>query len=213
MSHKDFITYIDSHGLDFTTELKLPEVEMPFEGDYTQEMYAQQVIDEYKEAGIDPSRVWPQSFTFTDIVYWLDKEPEFGKQAVLLDEQGDTPETFPGAVSNLTMYRDAGVNIVAPPLPYLVTTNDLDQYVPSIYADRAKELGFDIITWSLERSPPLKRAALEQDYYYMYMLNGTKKDGDLYELVDVLGRDIGVLGIFSDWSSTVTYYANCMDLF
>lgn len=44
-------------------------------------------------------------------------------------------------------------------------------------------------------------------------MNGTKHDGDLYELVHVLAEDVGVLGIFSDWSATVTYYANCFGLF
>ena len=169
LSHKEFIQLVDGFGLDFTSELKLPEVEMPFEGDYTQEIYAQQMIDEYKEAGIHPSRVWPQSFIFSDVAYWLEHEPEFGRQAVLLDESGDTPETFPAAVANLTFYKDSGVRVVAPPLPYLVTTDENDNYVPSEYAHTAKELGLDIITWSLERSPPLKRAAAEKDYYYMYM--------------------------------------------
>ena len=36
------------------------------------------------------------------------------------------------------------------------------------------------------------------------------KSEDTYELLDVLARDVGVLGIFSDWLVTVTYYANCM---
>lgn len=35
-------------------------------------------------------------------------------------------------------------------------------------------------------------------------------DGDMYEVVDVLARDVGVIGIFSDWPATVTWYANCM---
>ncbi|EMR65949.1 putative glycerophosphoryl diester phosphodiesterase family protein [Eutypa lata UCREL1] len=213
MSHKEFIALVDGLGLDFTSELKLPQVEMPFDGDYTQEKYAQQMIDEYKAADINPSRVWPQSFTFSDIAYWLEHEPEFGRQAVLLDESGDSPETFATAVANLTFYKESGVQIVAPPLPYLVTTDENDNYIPSDYATTAKYLGLDIITWSLERSPPLKRAAAEGDYYYMYMLNGTKHDGDIYELVHVLSNDVGVLGIFSDWSATVTYYANCFGLF
>jgi glycerophosphoryl diester phosphodiesterase len=34
--------------------LKSADVEMPYEGTYTQEDYAQQMIDEYIEAGIDP---------------------------------------------------------------------------------------------------------------------------------------------------------------
>jgi glycerophosphoryl diester phosphodiesterase len=32
------------------------------------------------------------------------------------------------------------------------------------------------------------------------------------EMLDVLARGVGVLGVFSDWPGTVTYYANCMGL-
>ena len=28
--------------------------------------------------------------------------------------------------------------------------------------------------------------------------------------LDVLAKQVGILGIFSDWSATLTYYANCM---
>ena len=31
-------------------------------------------------------------------------------------------------------------------------------------------------------------------------------------LLDVLAKDVGVRGVFSDWAATVTYYANCMDV-
>jgi len=31
-------------------------------------------------------------------------------------------------------------------------------------------------------------------------------------VLDVLARDVGVIGIFSDWPGTVTYYANCTGL-
>ncbi|MDC8445142.1 MAG: hypothetical protein LV471_04340 [Nitrosomonas sp.] len=37
-------------------------------------------------------------------------------------------------------------------------------------------------------------------------------DGDMYQALDVLAQDVGILGIFSDWPATVTYYANCMKL-
>jgi hypothetical protein len=32
------------------------------------------------------------------------------------------------------------------------------------------------------------------------------------KVLDVLAVDVGVLGIFSDWPGTVTYYANCAGL-
>ncbi|KAI1393059.1 glycerophosphoryl diester phosphodiesterase family protein [Hypoxylon trugodes] len=213
LSHKDFLTLVDSRGRDFTTELKEPRVPMPFQGNYTQEEYAQQVIKEYRAAGIDPSRVWLQSFSFADVAYWLRADPAFGKQAILLDESGDSPELFPGAVANLSFYKEAGVQIVAPPLSYLVTLGEGDEYIPSSYATTAKKLGLKIITWSLERSGPLAQAAASGDYYWATVANGTHKDGDMYRLVDVLAREIGVQGIFSDWSATVTYYANCFGLF
>ena len=39
-----------------------------------------------------------------------------------------------------------------------------------------------------------------------------KKDSDMYKALDVLARKVGVLGIFSDWPATVSYYASCMGL-
>jgi glycerophosphoryl diester phosphodiesterase len=30
--------------------------------------------------------------------------------------------------------------------------------------------------------------------------------------LDVLAKQVGILGIFFDWAATVTYYANCMGL-
>ncbi|KAI0018596.1 glycerophosphoryl diester phosphodiesterase family protein [Xylariomycetidae sp. FL0641] len=216
LSHKDFIAAVERLGggkLDFTAELKAPRVPMPFQGNYTREAYAQQLVDEYREAGIDPGRVWLQSFAFEDVEYWLKKAPEFGRQAILLDESADPPEgTLEGALGRLEGYRDAGVQIIGPPLPYLVTLDASNEYVPSNYATKAKELGLDIITWSLERSGPLANVARDGDYYYTSIANGTHGDGDMYKLVDVLARQVGVKGMFSDWAATVTLYANCFGL-
>ena len=39
-----------------------------------------------------------------------------------------------------------------------------------------------------------------------------KKGSDMYKALDVLAQQVGILGIFSDWPATVTYYANCMGL-
>ena len=39
-----------------------------------------------------------------------------------------------------------------------------------------------------------------------------KKDSDMYKALDALARKVEILGIFSDWPATVTYYANCMGL-
>ena len=56
LSHKESIELFKELGVKFTPELKAPEVEMPFEGAYTQAIYAQQLIDEYQQAGVGPAR-------------------------------------------------------------------------------------------------------------------------------------------------------------
>ncbi len=49
-------------------------------------------------------------------------------------------------------------------------------------------------------------------FYYQTTLDALENDGDIMVTLDVLAKQVGILGIFSDWSATVTYYANCMGL-
>ncbi len=84
--------------------------------------------------------------------------------------------------------------------------------VPSIYATTAKELGLGLIAWTFERSGFLGNGS-HGGYYYTSVANLTNNDGDAYNLLDVLARQVGVLGVFSDWAASVAYYANCFDLF
>ncbi|UNI24903.1 Glycerophosphodiester phosphodiesterase [Purpureocillium takamizusanense] len=210
LEHKEHIALVEGLGLRHTPELKAPEVKMPFQGNYTQDMYAQQLIDNYKRARVPAERVLAQSFQYRDVLYWLKAEPAFGKTAILLDESGGTPETYPQAVQNLTTYHAAGVRTVAPPLAYLVEATKDGKIAPSAYARRANELGLAIITWSLERSGPLAAVHRNGDSYYSSIRDVIHKDGDMYELLDVLYRKVKVAGLFSDWSATVTFYANCV---
>jgi glycerophosphoryl diester phosphodiesterase len=85
--------------------------------------------------------------------------------------------------------------------------------VPSAYARDIKALGFDIITWSFERQD-LRQGAGAGGFYYQFDPTGAaiQTDSDMYEALDVLARQVKIRGIFSDWPSTVTYYANCMNL-
>jgi glycerophosphoryl diester phosphodiesterase len=39
-----------------------------------------------------------------------------------------------------------------------------------------------------------------------------KKDADMFKVLDVLAKQVGVIGVFSDWPGTVSYYASCMNL-
>ena len=73
----------------------------------------------------------------------------------------------------------------------------------------AKAAGLDIITWTLERSGLLTDGC---GFYYQTVSSVINKPGDTMEVLDVLARQVGILGIFSDWPGTVTYYANCMGL-
>jgi glycerophosphoryl diester phosphodiesterase len=81
--------------------------------------------------------------------------------------------------------------------------------VPSEHAQKAKRAGLDIVTWTLERSGLLKNIN-GNPFYYQTILPAIQNDGDTYEVLDVLARKVGVLGVFSDWPATVTYYDNCI---
>lgn len=222
MTHKESIDLFKKLGVKMTPELKSPSVEMPFNG-FTQQDYAQKMINEYRQARVSPKKVWAQSFNYDDILYWLENEPRFGRQAVYLDGRDSSPDfdiRDPDSYGrSMAEIAGDGVNIIAPPLWMLVDV-DGDEIVPSLYAREAKAAGLDIITWTLERSGPL---ATGGGWYYQ-TLNGENpdafnpqdsvidNDGDVYTLLDVLARDVGVIGVFSDWPATVTYYANCMGL-
>lgn len=210
MTHAESIQLFKSLGAKFTPELKSPSVEMPFDG-FSQEDYAQKMIDEYKAAGIPPSDVWAQSFNLEDVLYWIKAEPAFGKQAVFLDGRysagidPNDPTTFEPSMADL---KAMGVNYIAPPMWMLVTTEG-GKIVPSVYTVEAKAAGLKLITWTLERSGPLQSGG---GWYYQSVAEVTDSDGVMFELLDVLAKDVGVEGVFSDWPATVTYYASCMGL-
>lgn len=211
LTHAELIALFKELGAKFTPELKTPAVEMPFDG-FTQEDYAQKLIDEYKEAGVPPEDVWPQSFNLDDVLYWIEAEPEYGAQAVYLvqwpedavfDEQD--PATW---AENFEELKAQGVNYLAPSMNMLITAED-GEIAASEYAKAAKEAGLNLISWSIERSGPLEPGG---GWYYQPVNDVIDSDGDLYEVMDVLGREVGVVGLFSDWPATTTYYANCMGL-
>lgn len=194
LTHRESIELFKQLGVGMTPELKEASVPMPFEGTYTQQAYAQQMIDEYKAAGVSPRRVWAQSFNVNDVLYWIDHEPRFGKQAVALSSV-DSAADVPAAIAALPGLRARGVQIVAPPTWALVTLDARGRIVPSDYARAARQQGFDIITWTLERSGTLTDGG---GYYFQSIAEQIKGTGDYYRLLDVLARDVGIIGIFSD---------------
>jgi glycerophosphoryl diester phosphodiesterase len=159
--------------------------------------------------------VWAQSFDQNDVLYWVANEPEFGTQAVFLDD-AEVLEDLPSA-DDLSAYVAAGIRIVAPPTWALLTVED-GKIVPSAYAKAVKAAGLGIIAWTLERSGRIVQDVLptkgteSPSFYYQSTLDALKNDGDILTTIDVLAQQVGVLGIFSDWSGTVSYYASCFDL-
>ena len=186
---------------------------MPFDGDYTQEKYATQMLDAYKKAGIPPSDVYAQSFNLADILYWVETEPAFAAQAIFLEDRYEKlgldpnkPETWKPSMAEL---KASGVKILGPPIYAMLALNDKKEIVPSEYAKAAKAAGLDLIGWSLERDGPLNKGGA---FYHSSVKAAIDRDGDTLTVLDVLARRVGVRGMFSDWPGTTTFYANCMGM-
>ena len=213
MTHDESIALIKGFGAKFTPELKAPEVAMPFDGDYTQEKYAAQMLRAYKDAGIPASDVFAQSFSLADILYWVKTEPEFAAQAVYLEDRYETAGLHPAKPEtwkpSMTVLKAQGVRILAPPISMMLALNDKNEIVPSEYAKAAKAAGLDLIGWSLERDGPLDRGG---GFYHKSIKAAIDRDGDTLTVLDVLAQQVGVRGMFSDWPATTTFYASCMGM-
>ncbi|MDJ1016253.1 MAG: glycerophosphodiester phosphodiesterase family protein [Paracoccaceae bacterium] len=219
MSHAQSIELFKSLGVGFIPELKAPEVEMPFVSPVTgavfsREDFAAKLIDEYRSAGVSPNDVHPQSFYPADLGYWLKATPEFGANAILLDGRRYNPQSPADEnLPSLEQIAGMGVTTIAPPL-WVLLKEENGRIVPSDYALSAKEANLSIITWTLERSGRIREDVVQgtSKYFFQSVLDALKDDGDIYKVLDVLARQVGVEGVFSDWPATVTYYANCMKL-
>jgi len=209
LSHRESIDLFKRLGVRMIPELKAPGVPMPFQGDYTREQYAQQLIDEYRAAGVKPESVFVQSFSLDDLKYWIEHEPQFADQAVYLDARVEFPAGYAAAVAGMEELAAQGVKIVAPPMFALLALDADNRIVPSEYAVAARKAGLGIIAWTLERSGPLDAGG---DSYYRTVTDAINNDGDMLTALHVLASDVGVMGVFSDWPATVTYYANCLGL-
>ena len=206
MTHAESIALFTRLGVKMTPELKSASVEMPFDG-FSQENYAQKMIDEYRAANVPAARVFAQSFNKNDVLYWIKNEPAFGKQAVFLDSANKAADL--PTLAQLESFKKDGIQIVAPPI-YALLDNVDGKIVASNYAKNAKQAGLGIIAWSLERSGVLANG--NPGWYYQTVAPLMKREGDTMQVLDVLAKDVGIMGIFSDWPATVTYYANCMGL-
>jgi glycerophosphoryl diester phosphodiesterase len=207
MTHAESIELFARLGVRMTPELKAPSVELPVEG-LTREALAQRLIDEYVAAGVPASEVFPQSFDRRDVEYWLAHAPEFGAQAVLLDDA--VWRLGAPSARRLARYRARGIRYWGPPLFLLLDLDRDGRIVPSRTARRARAAGLDILAWTVERSGSL--AAADNGFYYQTIDSAVTREGDVFTVIDVLAREVGVRGIFSDWPATVSFYAGCTGL-
>jgi glycerophosphoryl diester phosphodiesterase len=211
---KESIALNRRNGVGHTPELKAGQAARVNAVFGSQAKYAQAMIDEFKRAGVNPKDVWAQSFNLDDVLYWIRNEPRFGRQAVYLDDVDPSAGFPPLSVAELRDIRRKGVRIFAPPIPALLAVDDSrNTLVPSQYAQEIKAAGLDIITWSFERAD-LRRGAAFGGFYAAYDPQGkvVKTDSDMYLALDALAQDVGVIGVFSDWPGTVSYYASCLGL-
>jgi glycerophosphoryl diester phosphodiesterase len=181
MSHKESIALFKELGVKMTPELKTPAAQDLAAAGITQQEFAQKMIDEYVEAGIEPSEVYAQSFSIDDVEYWVANTPEFGEQAVYLIYLLD-------GVPSPTEIAAKNINIVAPIYTALVEEQN-GAVVATDYAMQLKDAGLDLITWTIERK-----------YTDMHE----------FEVLNVLKKDLELVGVFSDWPATVTFFDNCI---
>ena len=204
LSHAESIALFKRLGVRMAPELKEESVRLPFNG-ITREELAERLIDEYRSAGVPPSEVFPQSFHRRDVEYWIARTPEYGERAMLVANA-----VFAPRARRLRGYKAAGINIWAPAMAALLDLDAAGRIVPSRAARSARAAGLDIVTWTLERSGNL--AAPNNGFYYRTIDAAVTREGDVLRVVDVLARDVGVRGIFSDWPATVSFYAGCAGL-
>ena len=214
VTHAESIELSHELGAKFTPELKAPSVPMPFQGDYTQETYAQQMIDEYKaRRGSRPRKVFAQSFNLNDVLYWIGNEPAFGKQAVYLDDRVDGGR--PG--------YDAAGGRACPSWPAKGVQHRGAADVGAGHAGRRRARSCP------RRTPTAAKGAGPRHHHLDPRALGpaarpaaattTSRSPPPSTTTATCSRcstcwrkQVKIRGIFSDWPATVTYYANCMGL-
>jgi len=223
MTMRESIELNERNGVKHTPELKVDDLASINRVFGSQQVYEQRFIDELLDAGVDPRNTFSQSFDVNAILDW--QNTIYGGQAVFLvdyddqknniilfNTQGKQLESRADQLAFFRQLHAAGVNIVAPAMPALLAVSG-DRVVPSQLAKDLKQIGFKIITWTFERAD-LRQGASKAGFYFDFDPTGAaiKKDSDMYKALDVLAKDVGIIGIFSDWPATVTFYANCMGL-
>ncbi len=205
-SHRQYIELLLPTGVSFIPELK--KAGLP--PGLSRDEYRRRIVDDYRELGVPPERVYLQSFDLADIRYWRRYAPAYARNAVWLDgrykKRGFDPARPERLRPTMKELVDEGLGYLSPPLWVLLALDDSGHIVPSAYARAAREAGLELIPWTLERSGPLVGGG---GWYYQSVGSAINSDGDVYRILDVLVNQIGVFAVFSDWPATVVFYDAC----
>ena len=204
MSHRQYIALLKHTGVNYIPELKRAGLPPGM----SLESYRRRIVDDYREAGIAPERVYLQSFDLDDIRFWRSYAPGYAKNAVWLDGRYEQPGFDPAHPERLrpTMEElaEEGLGYLSPPLWVLLARDDSGAIVPSAYARAARAAGLELIPWTLERSGPPATS-----WYYRTVASSLRSEGDVFRVLDVLVNQVGVYAIFSDWPATVVFFDAC----
>ena len=99
-----------------------------------------------------------------------------------------------------------GIRYLASPTWMLLSLDEQGEIVPSEYAVQAKIAGLELIAWTVERSGPITSGT---NWYFQTINAAITNEGDVLRVIDVLVKQVSVVGIFSDWPATTTFYAHC----
>ena len=146
MTLRESVALNEKNGVKHTPELK-ERRSRPHRQDLRRSgQYAQKLIDELKDAHVDPRRVWLQSFDKADVLYWVQNAPAVRTAGGLPGQHRShrQPARFPG----LTVERAArscarrASATSRRPCPPSSTSTPAHNVVPSQYALDIKSAGF-----------------------------------------------------------------------
>jgi glycerophosphoryl diester phosphodiesterase len=220
-SHADYMKVVDGNGGSFTPEVKMLDWDFVNNNEdmdgvsdkeiINRQAFIDQIVASYKD--INPNRVYFQSFVWEDIYYLVkNHHPALGVNAFALDGNYNVSSyTKDELRKHLQPLVDNGVTTVAPAIFALLDIHATSgNIVPSLYATVARDMGLGIVTWTFERSEvPLANGG---GFYYTKLAKALRSESDMIKILDVLYEDVGVKGIFTDWPSMVTFYANCREI-
>jgi glycerophosphoryl diester phosphodiesterase len=213
LTHAESVELLEGLGVKHAPELKgvqrdadgnpaLPNHGFAATG-MDQRSYADRLFAAYGAAKVDPSNVFAQSFDLADLQYWLEQYPEYARNAVYLIGQ-------PGAPDFSQLHAD-GIRTLGVPIGMLLSIDGDGALIASDYAQRARAAGLNLIAWTAERSGRMREdVKAGGDFYYLSIDSAINDDGAVMEILHALATQAEVIGVFSDWPGTVTYYANCM---